>query len=157
MWSVGKNNPLEKTSSDSGFTLLELLVVLGIMGLIYGLAVPIYSKFLPSVTLNSTAEEVVSDLRRSRLKAILSGKPVTFILQENGEGYSLPDLKIDKQTKGVDLSFQGKERQKIIFTPDGKNGGFILVLTTGETESQRIRKITSDWITGRISMVDTER
>jgi len=148
MWSVGKNDALEKPSSEAGFTLLELLVVLGIMGLAYALAVPVYSRLLPSVTLNATTEEVISDLRRSRLKAVLTGKPVAFILKEDGEGYILPDLEIDKTTKGIDLSFKESSRHKVIFTPDGKNDGFMLILSAGERE----RKIISDWITGRISM-----
>ena len=156
MWSAGKTNSRENIYSESGFTLLELLVVIAIMGLAYGLAVPIFSRLLPSVTLNSTTEEVISDLRRSRLKAILTGKAVTFTLQEDGKGYLLSDLQINKLTKGIDLSFLEQTRQKIIFTPDGKNGGFNLRLSTGDGDTRRERNITSDWITGRISMGNIE-
>ncbi len=154
MWLVGKNksNPQSVIFVQSGFTLLELLVVLSIIVLIYGLSFPIYSKMMPTAALNSKVEKVISDLRRARLSAILSGKPVTFILEEKGEGYSVPELKINQQTDDIIFSFLVKQRQEIYFTPDGKNDGFTLLLNVGARE----KGITSDWVTGRISMVASE-
>lgn len=151
MWSVGKNkaDPRAEMSSEAGFTLLEILVVLGIMVMAYTLAVPVFANLLPSVTLNATAEQVVSDLRQARAQAILSGKSVIFTLHDNGAEYALSGQKKSRKVEGALLSFVNKTREEITFTPDGKNDGFMLVLQTEGRE----RKINSDWITGRISLV----
>ncbi len=151
MWSAGRSDPVNRASSEAGFTLLELLVVMGIMAMAYGLAVPLFSRVMPSVTLASTSEEVMLDLRRARLKAILSGKKVTFVIKDNGEGYVLLELDFEKHTTGVSLTFQERGRRQISFTSDGKNDGFMLILQTDGRE----RRITSDWVTGRIAIGDS--
>lgn len=155
MWSVGKKRNRTtppRQDSEAGFTLLELLVVIAIMAMAYAVAVPVFSRLMPSVTLNATAEGLVADLRRARMQSILSGKAVIFELPEGGGGYRVAALGLDKDPSGMSFGFQAQGRREIYFTPDGKNDGFTLWVRTAGRE----RKITSDWITGRITLMEAE-
>ncbi len=75
----GKSIPLRR---DKGFTLIELIVVLVIMGIIAGVAVPRYTGSFDSIRFRKTMSEVVSFLREARIGAMASAgtKHVTFDL-----------------------------------------------------------------------------
>ena len=53
-----------------GFTLLELLCSLGMMSLLFAIALPRVSAVLPGLVLDQAARQIVSDLELVRLKAI---------------------------------------------------------------------------------------
>jgi len=55
-----------------GFTLVEVLVSLGIIGLLIGLAIPFYQTFYLSSQLDNTTSELIQTLRKAQLKAMAS-------------------------------------------------------------------------------------
>jgi len=57
---------------DSGFTFTEVLLVIGILGIIVGLAIPFYQSFQVSSQLDNTTQEIVQTLRRAQAKAMAS-------------------------------------------------------------------------------------
>jgi prepilin-type N-terminal cleavage/methylation domain-containing protein len=56
--------------NDSGFTLFELMVVLGIMAILASVAVPGFLGWLPKYRMRSAADEVLSTLQHAKLRAI---------------------------------------------------------------------------------------
>jgi prepilin-type N-terminal cleavage/methylation domain-containing protein len=61
-----KNKNLDK----SGFTLLELLLVIGILVVIAGISTDFYGNFVSSVQLEDNAKTIIYDLRNTRDKAM---------------------------------------------------------------------------------------
>jgi len=55
-----------------GFTFVEVLVSLGIIGLLIGLAIPFYQTFYLSSQLDNTTSELIQTLRKAQLKAMAS-------------------------------------------------------------------------------------
>lgn len=55
-----------------GFTLVEVLISLGIIGLLIGLAIPFYQTFYLSSQLDNTTSELIQTLRKAQLKAMAS-------------------------------------------------------------------------------------
>lgn len=58
-----------KKIGRSGFTLVEMMVVLGIAAVLMGMAVPAISSWMPDFRLKSAAREIGSSLLNARLRA----------------------------------------------------------------------------------------
>ncbi len=58
------------TPSDRGFTVIELMVVLGVALIVMGVALPNMISWLPNYRLSSGARQVAGDLQLARMKAI---------------------------------------------------------------------------------------
>jgi len=54
----------------NGFTLVELMIVIAVMGIMMTIAIPSYQTFMAQRRLNGAAREVMSELMASRMQAI---------------------------------------------------------------------------------------
>jgi prepilin-type N-terminal cleavage/methylation domain-containing protein len=56
--------------NESGFTLMEVMVVIAIIAILAAIAIPAYSSWLPDYRLRSAARELFSNLQRAKMGAI---------------------------------------------------------------------------------------
>ena len=138
-----------------GFTLLELLVVLAIVGMLIALVPTMYSKAKESAQYSSALRTLIGDMRRARQNAALRGLPAIFFVDLAQRkfglaGYSshvLPEpLQITATVGSEQLQQHGLAT--IEFSPDGgATGGSIDVLRpSGEGTRLRV-----DWLSGEVS------
>lgn len=59
-----------RKSTDNGFTLIELIVIITIMGILTTIAIPVFSKWLPDYALRRTVMALYSDMHLAKIKAI---------------------------------------------------------------------------------------
>lgn len=71
-----------------GFTLVELLVILAILGLMAGIVFPAVDKAIRRQSLVDSARRVELGLRSARAAAVASGAPVRFLAARDGHGFS---------------------------------------------------------------------
>jgi len=71
-------------SSARGFTLVELLVALTLIGLLLRLGMPSFTTFLRNSEIRSTAESISNGLRAARSEATRRNLPVSFTLAGSG-------------------------------------------------------------------------
>lgn len=64
--------------AHSGFTLLELMVVLAIAGVLFAVAVPAMGNFMRNSRITSAANDVMAGLHMARSEAIKRRQPVTL-------------------------------------------------------------------------------
>ena len=77
-------NKISVSKRINGFTLIELIVVLVIMGIISGVVAVRYTSSLDSIRFRKTMTELVFFLRESRIKAMATGEPVSVIFDLHG-------------------------------------------------------------------------
>lgn len=67
----------KKVKSGAGLTLIELLTVIGMIGITMAIVAPSFSSVKKGIGLNNTAQEIVSTLRVAQNKAISSQRTGT--------------------------------------------------------------------------------
>jgi|SRR5712692_10050057 len=84
-----------------GFTLIEILVTIGVAGILMGIAIPRFYALLPGIRVASAARQVATDLQLARMRAISQRtvKTVTF---------TPPNVyTFDADTRNLSLLFPG--------------------------------------------------
>ena len=146
MWSAG---------SDSGFTLVELLVVLAVLALVLAVVPPSLTGVIDNARFKNSQRDLVSALRHARSRAINSQQAVTVdinvkqgTVQVDGRQrtLSIPD--------DVALTLVTAEREQlseyegtIRFYPDGSSTGGQVRFR----QEDRTWSIDVEWLTGRVS------
>ncbi len=142
--------------AEGGFTLLETLIVVTIMGLTLGLLVgrgPVRSQTLE---MRAAVNDVARGLRRARSNAIVTNNPSRLTMDltqhnfriDNGAPTALPAFLTIAMT-AVSQETAGHQLAAIRFNSDGSATGGRIDLTDG----QRRARVGVDWMTGRISVI----
>ncbi len=142
----------------SGFTLLELLIVLMLMGLITALTIPVFSGGVSTTQLKSAAREVAAGLRQARGQAIAQKAEAVLELDVTGRAFRvLPDPRLHMLPAGIDIKLFTAQSDlvndrigAIRFYPDGGSNGGRVTLAAGE----RKYDVDVDWLTGRVAILE---
>jgi len=145
-------------SRPNGFTLLELLIVMAIVGLTIVAVTPFVMQRTPGFEFRSAASMVTEALREARGAAIRNNREetVTFDLNEmtvragrSGMTQALsPGIGVTLRTATVEL--EGRGVGNIRFYPDGTSTGGRVIMSSEERKAT----ISVDWLTGRVALRD---
>jgi general secretion pathway protein H len=140
-----------------GFTLIEVIVTLAILGLALALIVGFKPPWSSGLGLKGTAAELASGLRLARSQAIVSNRPVAFDLDVPGHIYRVgrgAERRLPANLSVELLTIVGESRGAgvgdIRFNPDGSSTGGRIALADGK----RRVAVGVDWLTGRVSVAD---
>ena len=78
---------IEKMRNNSGMTIIELMVVIGILAILAGIAIPGFIGWLPNYRLRSAADDVQSTLQNAKLRAVRENAIVRVNFDINNESY----------------------------------------------------------------------
>lgn len=78
----------KRERKNKGFTLIELMIVISILGLIIVMSLPNYSRFIQGWKLNGEAQQFTSVLRTARSTAIMKNIDVVFTFNNKTNTYS---------------------------------------------------------------------
>lgn len=146
-----------EAAGPAGFTLLELLIVLLLMGLIAAIMLSGGQPTSPSTSARIAASELASALRLARARAIVADRPVGLVLDVANGRYHIgasPMRTLPGKLQLTLLTARGdilsKKEGQIRFNSDGSSTGGRIDIIGG----QRKVFVRVDWLTGRVSLVD---
>ena len=139
-----------------GFTLLELMVVLLLLGLLYGLAMPMLGAGSTGLDIKAASRQLAAGLRKTRGIAVTQRREAVLTLDVEGRTFSLTgDPKIYALPKRLELALFTAQselvREKtggIRFFPDGTSTGGRITVSAGESK----QLVDVDWVTGRVAI-----
>jgi general secretion pathway protein H len=140
----------------SGFTLLELLVVMAIGSLLVALMPTAMGKLRDTSQYRDTVRAIVVDLKLAKHQALSYGRVVVFQIDLAnrkfgvvGQSFTpIPDSLEVKATVGTDSIADQTQQANISFMPEGGSSGGTVELVRHSGAGMRIRV---DWLFGQIT------
>ena len=142
--------------ADQGFTLIEMMVVLAIMGVLIGIAVsrgPVRSQGLQT---RAAAGALAQALRTARAQAIARSQTVTVVIDPVRRLFTADGAPPQALAAGLGLearppALPGPNGTKLIqFGPDGSATGGEVLLGSG----RRRVAVEVEWLTGRVQVTN---
>lgn len=141
--------------SAAGFTLIELIVVISIMGLMTVLVTVGRTSLSPATHARAAAEAIAGGLRSARAEALTANRPIAFTIDIASRRYqwegaperTLPDdLTLSLLTSRDELVSGAVA--SIRFNPDGSSSGGRVSVNGGG----KVWMVGIDWLSGRVSI-----
>lgn len=122
-----------RNRAEAGFTLLEMLVTIAVMGIVLAVLAGSMRPQSHRLEMEAAAREVAQAMRQARGTALTTGLPVALALPRLP-----PWLTVAERAPAGG----------IVFTPDGaSSGGAVLLAGAGLSAA-----VSADWLTGRVDV-----
>lgn len=152
---------MQPCNKQSGFTLIELIIIIAIMSILAGIAIPNFLSYMPKHRLNGAARQVMGDLMAARMKAVKENNRFRVFFLDDHQ-YKILDDDNDNNTEDSGEWTDIKNIQNVysdvtfsatanpIFYPRGSAWGSTITLTNS-ADSKYIKVAT----TGRVKITDS--
>lgn len=146
---------MHTTRPARGFTLIEVILVLLLIGVVVGVAAVSLTDGLATARVRSAGQDLVAALRYTRAQAIVSRRQQALELDVEARSYVAPKRETVQLPKNVELRLltaaeeqTGASTGRIRFWPDGSSSGGRIKLVYGE----QAWDVEVAWLTGEVRL-----
>lgn len=137
---------LQRYRERAGFSLIEVMVSLTIMGTLIAIALPKFSQLLPGIRLASAARQVATDLQLARMRAISQHANQTVAFDTSTATYTFGS----SDTRNLNQMYPGT-------TITSLSSGNPTFTTTGTAATQTTITLTNNGVTKQIQVATIGR
>ncbi|KPN21259.1 type II secretion system protein GspH [Xanthomonas sp. Mitacek01] len=138
-----------------GFSLLEMLLVVGLIAAAGMLAAAAMTGGFDRIALQSTAKTIAAQLRYTRAQAIATGEPQRFVLDPQARTWQAPNGRHGTIPDTLQIEFTGARELQA-----SETGGVIQFFADGAATGGRVRVLLRDaawqvdvaWLTGEVRL-----
>ena len=146
-----------KMFNKTGFTSIELMIVVAIMGILSAIAVPNFMHYMAERRLNGAARMVMSDLMNARTLAVTLNRNVQVIFPTSASASYTYDAAGTAATRNIQTGFGYRDvtvsgNNNPTFAPTGRLSGITactITLTSAALTQQKEVKVSS---AGRVAI-----
>ena len=149
-----------RASRQSGFTLIELVAVVVLIGIALSVVSLSFSKSMSSAKIQAATRDLVAALRYTRGQAIVTGRQAALDLDIQSNTYQAPGKPIVKLPQGMQMMLLTADSEqtsatsgRIRFFPDGASTGGHVSVRLGEREW----RINVSWLTGQVTREESKK
>jgi general secretion pathway protein H len=148
-----------RSNATRGFTLVEMIVVVAILGLVLAMVAARGPLGLHTLTARAAANELASGFRQARARAIADNRTVAVNIDLTGHRWRVGADRPTELPRDLDIAVltiagqsAGGTAADIRFLPDGSSTGGRVELK----DAGRRMRIGVDWLNGRVSVGDAD-
>ena len=87
----GNRKSVKTLHRDSGFTMIELLIVVAMLGVLLAIAVPNYMDYLPKYRASGAARQLFTEMQTTKMKAISENNDYVITFDTSNNSYRVYD------------------------------------------------------------------
>lgn len=144
-------------SSQAGFTLIEIIVVMVVVGLMVAVIPPRLNGTLEKMKGKAAMRETISALRQTRNLAISSGKTARLVINIANNTLKIDDQTAKTLSKTIRLGLLTARSEQLSeqagavrFYPDGSSTGGRIKFAAGKQNYF----VEINWLTGKVALID---
>ena len=148
---------------DSGFTLIEAMVTISLLGILMAIAVSGWSSWAKASAQSGTARGIQSAMRQAQQQAVTEGRAMCVLFDDAADSYTVYRGRCSDSTGPVETSRSdvdidapsftsaaGTPSAGVTFQARGTGSpGSVKITRAG---SSKVYVLTVDWLTGRVSL-----
>jgi general secretion pathway protein H len=145
---------------QSGFTLIELVAVVALIGIAIGVISLSFSKSMSSAKIRAASTDLVAALRYTRGQAIVKNQQAALDLDMQNNTYQAPGRALVRLPKDMHMTLLTAESEqtgatsgRIRFFADGASTGGHVSIYAG----QREWRVNVNWLTGQVTRAEVTR
>src|SRR3989339_433835 len=140
-----------------GFTLLELMIVIAVMGILATIAAPNFMRYMAERRLNGAARMVMSDLMNARMLAVTLNRNVQVTFPTSAGASYTYDATVTAVTRNVQTGFGYHDvtvsgNNNPVFAPTGRLSGVTACTITLASAALTQQKTVSVSRAGRVAV-----
>jgi type IV fimbrial biogenesis protein FimU len=108
----------------SGFTLVELMVIVAVLGIFASIAVPSFADLVRRNRVQSASEELYNLLQYARTEAVARGRPITIEKNQGGSWLIKASDKVLREQTFTAVNLQSTH-DSLVFRPNGTASGWV--------------------------------